>query len=252
MMSLIEFNEDFSWFTTSYRNDEDPEKWYEDQWHGQLRPNDENVFEIDGNKSIVHGTKGILKPCTAPVYLANSGTSMRLLSGLLAGQPFDVELVGDHSLMGRPMRRVTGPLAQMGARIETTEQGTAPLRIRGGQTLQGLDNEMPVASAQVKSAVLLAGLFAEGKTTVTEPFRSRDHTERLLGAVGAPVISHATEGGWRVELREPPGHIRPLDFAVPGDLSSAAFLFAVAALGGMKRPSHRWANSPSTRSMIVR
>ena len=132
------------------------------------------------------GLRGLKAP-SAPLDLGNSGTSMRLLSGLLAGQDFDLELIGDHSLMSRPMRRVTGPLTLMGAHIDTTEQATAPLKIRGGQTLQGIHYDMPVASAQVKSCLLLAGLYAEGETCVREPAPTRDHTERMLSGMGYSV-----------------------------------------------------------------
>ena len=105
---------------------------------------------------------------------------MRLLCGLLAGQQFDTTLTGDKSLSGRPMRRVIDPLTTMGAKIESTEKGTAPLTIRGQQTLQGIHYDMPIASAQVKSCLLLAGLYAQGETSVTEPAPTRDHTERML------------------------------------------------------------------------
>ena len=119
---------------------------------------------------VVHGV-GVsgLKAPAGPLYLGNSGTSMRLLSGLLAAQPFDVELTGDESLSKRPMERVATPLRQMGAVIETEEGGRPPLRIKGGQSLKGIDYELPMASAQVKSCVLLAGLYADGVTRTTEP-----------------------------------------------------------------------------------
>ena len=112
---------------------------------------------------------------------------MRLLSGLLAGQDFDSTLTGDKSLSGRPMRRVTQPLALMGAKIETQENGTAPLHIKGTKNLKGIDYIMPIASAQVKSCLLLAGMYASGETTVTEPAPTRDHTERMLNGFGYPV-----------------------------------------------------------------
>ncbi len=166
-----------------------------------------------------------LKAPTAALDLGNSGTSMRLLSGLLAGQAFDVELVGDHSLMGRPMRRVTGPLATMGAVIETTDTGTAPLHIRGGQKLKGIDYNMPVASAQVKSCLLLAGLYAEGRTCVTEPAPTRDHTERMLSGMGYEVVREAgracLEGG---------GNLMAGNIDVPSDISSAAFFLVGASM----------------------
>ena len=127
-----------------------------------------------------------LKAPGAPLYLGNSGTSMRLLAGLLAGQAFDVEMSGDASLTKRPMKRVTTPLMQMGARIESNAAGSPPLKISGGQTLRGIDYVMPVASAQVKSSLLLAGLYAQGRTCVTEPAPTRDHTERMLAGFGCP------------------------------------------------------------------
>ncbi|HJU26244.1 MAG TPA: 3-phosphoshikimate 1-carboxyvinyltransferase, partial [Rhodanobacteraceae bacterium] len=117
----------------------------------------------------------------------NSGTAMRLLSGLLAGQAFDSILAGDASLSKRPMRRVTEPLARMGAAVATAEGGTPPLGIRGGQALRGIDYASPVASAQVKSALLLAGLYANGETAVSEARPTRDYTERMLSAFGWPV-----------------------------------------------------------------
>ena len=137
----------------------------------------------------IHGVgKHGLKAPKAPLYLGNSGTSMRLLSGLLAGQAFNSVLTGDESLSKRPMKRVTEPLAQMGADIKTTEKGTAPLEITGraGQ-LTGIDYVMPMASAQVKSCLLLAGMYAQGETKVTEPAPTRDHTERMLTGFGYPV-----------------------------------------------------------------
>ncbi len=166
-----------------------------------------------------------LKPPAAALDLGNSGTSMRLLSGLLSGQAFDAELVGDHSLMSRPMRRVTTPLATMGAVIETTEKGTAPLRIRGGQPLKGIDYAMPVASAQVKSCLLLAGLYAQGRTCVTEPAPTRDHTERMLSGMGYTVEREGSraclEGG---------GSLSAGNIDVPSDISSAAFFLVGASI----------------------
>jgi len=159
------------------------------------------------------------------LYLGNSGTSMRLLSGLLAGQRFDVSLTGDASLSGRPMRRVTDPLTQMGALIETTDAGTAPLLIKGGQVLQSIDYAMPVASAQVKSCLLLAGLYAQGTTCVTEPAPTRDHTERMLTSFGYPIDSSANSvcltGG---------GALQAKAVEVPSDISSAAFFLVAASI----------------------
>jgi len=179
-------------------------------------------------KVVVHGV-GLhgLRPPAGPLDLGNSGTSMRLLCGLLAGQAFDVELVGDSSLMSRPMRRVTEPLGKMGARISSTERGTAPLRISGGQTLRGIDYAMPVASAQVKSCLLLAGLYADGRTCVTEPAPTRDHTERMLSGMGYAVERMdgraCVQGG---------GKLSATRIDVPADISSAAFFLVGASIAG--------------------
>src|SRR5690606_26335930 len=131
------------------------------------------------------GVEG-LKPASAPLYLGNSGTSMRLLAGLLAGQTFGSVLTGDSSLSTRPMKRVADPLRLMGADITLRDGGLAPIEIRPA-ALHGIDFTMPVASAQVKSCLLLAGLYAEGETRVVEPAPCRDHTERMLRAFGYPV-----------------------------------------------------------------
>jgi len=131
------------------------------------------------------GLHGLSAP-EGPLDMGNSGTSMRLISGILAGQIFDTVLTGDASLTRRPMRRVTEPLTLMGAHIEATKTGSAPLHIHGGQRLTGIDYPLPVASAQVKSCLLLAGLYAEGLTRVTEPAPTRDHTERMLEGFGYP------------------------------------------------------------------
>lgn len=173
---------------------------------------------------LVHGVglRGLAAP-QAALDCGNSGTGMRLISGVLAGQAFDSVLVGDPSLSRRPMRRITAPLAEMGASIETAEGGTPPLHVHGGRRLRGIDYASPIASAQVKSAVLLAGLYAEGETSVTEPRPTRDYTERMLAACGWPIEfspGHARLSG---------GHaLRALDIDVPADFSSAAF-FIVAA-----------------------
>lgn len=175
----------------------------------------------------VHGAglDGLQAP-SAPIYLGNSGTSMRLLSGILAAQAFDVVLEGDASLVQRPMRRVIRPLEQMGARITASETGTPPLTIHGGRALRGIHYEMPVASAQVKSALLLAGLYAQGETCVTEPAPTRDHTERMLEAFSWPV--ERKEGG-RICVRGG-GRLRATRIQVPADISSAAFFMVGAAL----------------------
>jgi 3-phosphoshikimate 1-carboxyvinyltransferase len=184
---------------------------------------------IDGPQSgrlTIHGVgKHGLKAPTEPLYLGNSGTSMRLLAGLLAGQAFDTVLIGDASLARRPMRRVTEPLALMGARIEATEQDTAPLRIYGGRALKGIDYAMPVASAQVKSSLLLAGLYASGRTCVTEPAPTRDHTERMLTGFGY----HVERLGSTVCVTGQ-GRLRAARLDVPADISSAAFFLVGASI----------------------
>ncbi len=180
----------------------------------------------DAGRIVIHGAGmyGLRQPESA-LDLGNSGTSMRLLSGLLAGQAFDTTLTGDSSLSSRPMRRVTEPLAQMGARIITTEQGTAPLQIKGGTTLNGIVYQMPVASAQVKSSLLLAGLYAEGITTVIEPAPTRDHTERMLMGFGYQV----TREDNRISLSGG-GKLSACDIDVPADISSAAFFLVGATI----------------------
>jgi 3-phosphoshikimate 1-carboxyvinyltransferase len=156
--------------------------------------------------------------------MGNAGTAMRLSMGLLAGQPFATTLIGDSSLMRRPMERVAGPLRQMGAQI-STQEGRPPVQLHGGRVLEGIDYAMPMASAQVKSAVLLAGLTARGRTRVTEPAPTRDHTERMLDAFGVRVDrSGATatlEGGQR---------LIGTAIEVPADFSSAAFFLVAGAL----------------------
>jgi 3-phosphoshikimate 1-carboxyvinyltransferase len=175
---------------------------------------------------IVHGVgiDGLQAPA-APLDCGNAGTAMRLLAGLLAGQRFDSVLVGDASLSRRPMGRVIDPLAAMGARIDS-DGGHAPLRIHGARALRGIDYASPVASAQVKSAVLLAGLRADGETVVREPRPTRDYTERMLRDFGYAVDID----GSRVALRGG-GRLHATDVAVPADFSSAAFFLVAATLG---------------------
>ena len=169
------------------------------------------------------GLRGLKAP-SGPVYLGNSGTSMRLLAGLLSAQQFDVELQGDESLSRRPMKRVIDPLTQMGAVIESHD-GKPPLVIQGGTTLHGIEYPLPVASAQVKSCVLLAGLYAEGETAVIEPAPTRDHTERMLQALGYEV----NRDGPRISLRGG-GDLQATDIQVPADISSAAFFMVGASI----------------------
>ncbi len=174
---------------------------------------------------VVHGA-GLhgLRGTTQALDCGNAGTGMRLLAGLLAGQAFDSTLVGDASLSKRPMRRVTDPLALMGARIDT-QGGLPPLHVHGGQSLHGIRYELPVASAQVKSALLLAGLYANGDTEIIEPHPTRDYTERMLAAFGWPI---AFAPG-RAKLSG--GHVlRATDVEVPADFSSAAFFLVAASI----------------------
>jgi 3-phosphoshikimate 1-carboxyvinyltransferase len=175
----------------------------------------------------VHGKgMGGLRAPSRALDLGNSGTALRLLAGVLAAQPFECELTGDESLRTRPMERVAEPLREMGAVI-TTRAGRAPLRITGTSTLKAIDYTQPVASAQVKSAVLLAGLWAAGRTIVRSPAPSRDHTERMLLGMGARIES--SPDGLEVRL-DGPASLRGLDFDVPGDFSSAAFFMVAGCL----------------------
>jgi 3-phosphoshikimate 1-carboxyvinyltransferase len=180
---------------------------------------------VDGNVTI-HGVgMNGLTPPTQALDLGNSGTSMRLLAGLLAGQHFDVELSGDASLSKRPMKRVTDPLTQMGAVVTTADGGKPPLKITGNQSLNGFSYQMPMASAQVKSCCLLAGLYAQGKTCVTEPAITRDHTERMLKAFGCDV-----EVGDSTACITGPAKLIATDIDVPADISSAAFFMVGASI----------------------
>lgn len=188
----------------------------------------------DGSAIVVRGVglRGLTAP-SDPLDLGNSGTGTRLLAGVLAGSGMTATIDGDASLRTRPMGRVVDPLTAMGAGFEyLADADRLPLKIVGRHPLEPIDWPSAVASAQVKSAVLLAGLTGGAFAMVTEPRRSRDHTERLLKQVGVSVISHAVGERWRVEMRDPPQRIEALDFEVPGDVSSASFVFALAALGG--------------------
>ena len=208
--------------------------------------------EIEGpedGEAVVHGVgrEGLRAPAAA-IDLGNAGTAMRLLAGLLAGQRFGCTLTGDASLKRRPMRRIAEPLSRMGARIETADGGTPPLVIRARDGLAPIGYASPVASAQVKSCLLLAGLYADGRTCVTEPAPTRDHTERMLAAFGAALTREGVlgredalaredaparegvpvRGGQRVCI-EGGGRLAATEIDVPGDISSAAFFLAAAA-----------------------
>jgi len=170
------------------------------------------------------GLNGLQAP-PGPIYLGNSGTGMRLFSGLLAGQSFDTELTGDASLTKRPMERVAAPLREMGAEIDTAEGGRPPLKIKGRKALKGMHYDMPMASAQVKSCLLLAGMYADGETSVTEPAPTRDHTERMLNGFGYEV----QRDGATAKLSGA-GSMRGGKIDVPADISSAAFFMVAASI----------------------
>jgi 3-phosphoshikimate 1-carboxyvinyltransferase len=183
------------------------------------------IEQPEPNLLVVHGNKRLLKPPSGPIDCGNSGTTMRLLAGLLAGQPFETRLLGDDSLSRRPMDRVLAPLRQMGARIVAEGPNESPpLRIQGSP-LTGIQYHSPVSSAQVKSAVLFAGLFAKGKTTVNEPSASRNHTELLFNYFLVRTVKEE-DGGVTVFGDQVP---ESRDFTIPGDISSAAFWLVAAA-----------------------
>jgi len=192
------------------------------EWGGEVR--------IDGL-----GLRGLQSPA-GPLDLENSGTGARLLLGVLSGQPMEAIVTGDDSLRKRPMSRVTDPLTTMGARFEALESpGRLPIRVQGGE-LNPLTYSLPVASAQVKSALLLAGLVGGVPITLQEPGRSRDHTESMLRAAGVRIESRAVEEGWGVTVSAPPDALSPLDTEIPGDISSAAFFILLGLLRTGEEP----------------
>ena len=180
------------------------------------------------------------------IDLGNSGTSMRLLTGLFSAQKFDTTLTGDKSLITRPMRRVTDPLTKMGASFTTSETGTPPVQIHGQQSLCGIDYDMPVASAQVKSSLLLAGLYANGQTCVTEPAPTRDHTERMLKGFGYQVQASGDKicllGG---------GRLTATNIDVPGDISSATFFIVGACIAKGSQLSIKHVGVNPTRVGVI-
>ena len=192
------------------------------------------------------GREGLRGPA-GPLCLGNSGTGLRLLAGLLAGQPFDSTLVGDESLSRRPMRRIAEPLARMGARVETAPGGTPPLTVRGGRRLAGIEHRLEVTSAQVKSCLLLAGIYADGRTTVVETAPSRDHTERMLAGFGYEVERSRGEvalaGG---------GELTGRAVSVPRDLSSAAFFLVGACIAPRGRVRVPGVGVNPTRDGVLR
>lgn len=208
---------------------------------------------IEGPKNgevTIHGVglHGLKPPVGgAPLYMGNSGTSMRLLSGILAAQQFDTVLTGDPSLTKRPMERIAKPLRLMGAQIQTTgERGTPPVSIKGNQALKGIHYDLPMASAQVKSGILLAGLWAEGTTTVVEPEPTRDHSERMLRAFGYDVQVNGNvvslQGG---------GKLTATDIQVPADISSAAFFMVGAAISAGSDVTLRQVGINPTRTGVL-
>ena len=217
------------------------------------------IDEVSTTEVHVHG-KGLfgLGAPADSLDCGNSGTTMRLLCGLLAAQPFSSVLVGDASLTKRPMNRIAMPLRRRGARIDGAPHPkkdgelTAPLRISGlpeGTHLTGLEYESPVASAQVKSALLLSGLYAHGPTYVREPFVSRDHSERMLEAIGAPLRARGTvveldPSGWD-------GRLTPLDIELPGDISAAAFLLVAGTIVPRSAVTVRYVGTNPTRTGIL-
>ncbi len=184
------------------------------------------IDELGDGHVVIHGVglHGLRAPQSV-LDLGNSGTGIRILTGLLAGQAFDCELTGDASLRRRPMRRIVAPLTQMGACIEMSCDETPPLQIKGNMHLKGIEYAMPVASAQVKSCLLLAGLYADGEVSVIEPAPARDHTERLLQACAYPITIHKNKvsltGGH---------HLQAFNMDIPGDISSAAFFMVAATI----------------------
>lgn len=203
-------------------------------------------IERNSDKVTIHGVglHGLKQPNSA-LDLGNSGTSMRLMSGILAAQSFNSELIGDESLSKRPMGRVIKPLTQMGAVIQSNE-GKPPLTIKGTQSLNCIDYDLPVASAQVKSCVLLAGLYAQGKTCVTEPETTRDHTERMLKGFGCAVKVKnnkicLTAGN----------NLTATNIQVPGDISSAAFFMVAAAIAPDANITLEGVNINPTRAGVI-
>ncbi|WP_190600052.1 3-phosphoshikimate 1-carboxyvinyltransferase [Candidatus Vesicomyidisocius sp. SY067_SCS001] len=203
-------------------------------------------IERNGDSVIIYGV-GLngLKKSLVPLNFGNSGTSIRLISGILAAQTFDSELYGDESLSKRPMDRVINPLIQMGALIESND-GKLPLKIKGGQKLQGIHYELPVASAQVKSCILLAGLYAQGETCIKESILTRDHTERMLKGLGYRIDTNKNKicliGGARLNATK---------IQVPSDISSAAFFIVAASIAPQSDITLIGVNVNPTRTGII-
>jgi 3-phosphoshikimate 1-carboxyvinyltransferase len=205
------------------------------------------IEHVDAGELVIEGVgmQGLKAPAAA-LDLGNSGTAMRLMSGVLAGQAFETTLIGDASLSSRPMSRVVDPLTSMGALIDTADRGRPPLNIKPSNALQGFSYACPMASAQVKSAVLLAGLYAKGTTTVTEPAITRDHTERMLRGFGY----HIDVNGLSVSLRGG-GELIATDVAVPSDISSAAFFMVGASIAKNSDITLRQVGLNPTRTGVI-
>ncbi len=206
--------------------------------------------QIEGpeqGRVVIHGVgRDGLKNPIGPIDCGNSGTSMRLMSGLFAGQNLELSLIGDESLSKRPMKRVTDPLRLMGAQIDTAEGGKPPLRLHAVKGLQAIDYTLPMASAQVKSCVLLAGLYANGVTTVTEPAPTRDHTERMLKGFGVEVVVN----GPTVSIRGGQS-LKACHIDVPADISSAAFFMVAASIAEQADVTLQHVGMNPTRTGIV-
>ena len=201
------------------------------------------VEELDGGLVVHgHGRHGLL-PAKDPLDCVRSGTTMRLLAGILAGQPFESALTGEEQLRARPMGRIVEPLTAMGARIET-DDGHAPLAI-GGSNLHGITYEMPLASAQVKSALLIASLYADSPTTVREPGPTRDHSERMLAAMGAKITANEDS------ITISPSEISPVSIDIPGDFSSVAFPIVAATIVPRSRITLRGVGINPTRTGLL-
>ena len=205
-----------------------------------------NIVRNGGDIEIIGVGLDGLAPPKKPIDLGNSGTSMRLMSGILVAQNFDSVLMGDVSLSKRPMNRVVKPLMQMGATIQTQTGGTPPLQIFGKQNLHGINYQMPIASAQVKSSLLLAGLYAKGITSIVEPAPSRDHTERMLQGFGYEISinnnSISLTGG---------GVLKATNISIPADISSAAFFMVAACIAPNANITLKSVNINPTRTGII-
>ena len=212
---------------------------------GMMRAMGVSIEIANGQVTITGaGESGLTRP-NAELDAGNAGTAMRLMAGILAGQPFESVLVGDHSLSKRPMGRVATPLGQMGAQIQLSASGTAPMRITGTPKLRGITYDLPVASAQVKSAVLLAGLYADGATTVIERKPTRNYTETMVAAFGGNV----SVNGQEIQVER--SSLKGRDVVVPGDISSAAFFMVAAAINPGASITIRNVGINPTRTGIV-